>query len=79
MTPAEVGHLAPVEIQEMMDGIDWMNDREWERQYFIRTTDGRAAADLFEYSYPHFRSDRVVEIIRSESDDQPPPAKHFKG
>lgn len=67
MTPVEVGHLAPVEILEMLDGIDWVNDREWEKALFVRMPDPATALDILEYHYPHFRTDRVVTITRGES------------
>jgi hypothetical protein len=47
----------------------------------MRIPNGRKASDLMEYSYPHFRTDRVVNIIHPDEDDEPRPPKtpHFRG
>ena len=55
----------------MLDGIDWVNDREWERAAFLRTGDA-SARKLFDLSYPHYRTDRVVEVIESEPAEEDP-------
>lgn len=69
MTPAEVAEQTPSEIQTMMDGLDWVSDREWERALFLRSS-GEPARDIFELNYPHYKTPRVTKIIRS---DDPPP------
>jgi hypothetical protein len=53
----------------MLEGIDWMNDREWERAAFQRYSDEHAR-ELLLRSYPHFRRVRVTEVIRLEAEPQ---------
>ena len=65
-TPAEVADLTRAEVEVMLEGIDWMNDREWERALFQRAGDHRAAQRILDLSYPHFRVDPVVSVIESE-------------
>lgn len=69
VTPGEIADLTMVELTAMLDGLDWINDREWERALFVRTADSRAASDLLDYNYPHFRTERVVKIIRPDNEE----------
>lgn len=62
LTPAQVADQTPAELQVMLEGIDWVNDRQWERAAFLKT----GSQDLFEYNYPHFRTPRVTKIINSD-------------
>jgi hypothetical protein len=64
MTPEEVADLTPRDLKSMADGLDWVNDREWERAAFIRMQDPDTASDMLTYAYPHFRTSRVVKIER---------------
>jgi hypothetical protein len=63
--PAVVGDLTPAELVVMLDGIDWVNDREWVRALFLRTQNENAK-DLLTLNFPHFRTPHVTEIIRIE-------------
>lgn len=72
MTPEEVGSQTPGELVTMLDGMDWVSDREWERAMFVRTQDARAARKLLELSYPHYQTDRVVEVIEADHSADPP-------
>lgn len=54
----------------MLDGVDWTEDRAWERAALLGM-EPRAARNLIDLRYPHFRTDRIVEII--EADEAPTP------
>lgn len=36
--PVVIRGLTPGELFDMQDGIDWVNDREWERALFLKTS-----------------------------------------
>ncbi len=54
-TPQEIGTLTPAEIQIMLDGADWVSDREWERALFVRSPDAGLCGKLLKAHYPRFR------------------------
>lgn len=80
-TPAEVADLTPAEISWMIDGVDWVNDRAWERAIFLKTGSERFARDLLELSYPHFRAggDRIVAIEHPPDEEEPRPPEQVFG
>lgn len=67
MTPAEVAEQTPGELQTMLEGLDWVSDREWERALYLRI-EPRHANKLSKFSYPHFRTPRIVATFSSEDD-----------
>jgi hypothetical protein len=79
MTPSQVDEQTPSELREMMDGIDWVNDRAWERAVFGRTGSQKVARELLELSYPHFRVDRVVSVISDDDDEAPQRQRTLSG
>lgn len=78
LTPAVAGSLTPAELRVMLDGLDWTEDRQWERA-MLPMLERRGSQDLLDLRYPHFRTDPVVEIISPDDDEAPPRAKTFKG
>lgn len=68
MTPAAAGALTPAEVVVMLDGADWIGDREWERAAFA-LMDGKAAKKILDARYPRYRTDRKARK----------PVKHFPG
>jgi hypothetical protein len=67
MSPEEAGWLTKNEVLRMLDGIDWANDREWERMVYLRLP-AHLADTLRTLSYPHFRTPRVVQVASSDDD-----------
>lgn len=67
-TPAVLGKLTVAEVLVMIDGIDWVNDRQWERLLFAKAPDRATIEDLWDLNYPHFRHERVTRIIRSDDE-----------
>jgi hypothetical protein len=62
----------------MLDGIDWVSDREWERALYQRIPVD-AANDLTSYSYPHFRVPRVISIKRGHREEPLPHRRNTFG
>lgn len=52
----------------MLDGVDLMNDREWERAIYQRTSNGDHAYMLQTLRYPRFRRPpaRIPEDLTAE-------------
>lgn len=48
----------------MLDGNDWVHDREWERLLFLKTQSADQAKDLWAYNYPHFKKPRIISVRR---------------
>lgn len=75
MTPTQAGELTPVEVQTMLEGMDWQSDRDWERA-LAGGLSGKAAFTWFESHYPRFRATtlaaakpRVKATIIKSSED----------
>lgn len=77
--PAELGTLTVVELQGMLEGMDWMNDREWERLMFSKTFDEGTLKNLWAANYPHFRADRAAAEARRNREFDFIPAEELDG
>ena len=72
MTPAEVADQTPAELAMMLDGLDWISDRRWERAVFVRSTDAKTAQEILDLSYPRFQVDPSKRVVRSVSSGSRP-------
>jgi hypothetical protein len=66
LTPSEVADQTPAELAMMLDGLDWVNDRDWEKAVFL-IANPTAAQELLDLSYPHFRVDPSKRVVKSVS------------
>ena len=60
----------------MLDGVDWVSDREWERTIYQRASVDDAN-DIRAYSYPAFRQPRVISIKRGHREGPTPRRNTF--
>lgn len=74
MTPGAVGEQTPLELREMLDGIDYCEDRAWERAILPLSKD---PGDLIRQRFPRYRVDPVAAAMRTVT--KRVPAKAFVG
>ena len=43
----------------MIEGIEWVSDREWLRALFIKQGDFKEANKILRFNYPHFRTPKL--------------------
>lgn len=51
----------------MLEGIDWVNDREWAQMIYLHSP-WPVARKIQKLSYPHFRTPKVVSTFSSDDD-----------
>lgn len=60
LTPEQAGWLTLDEVERMIDGIEWVSDREWTRALFLKQGDLKEANRILRFNFPHFRTPKIT-------------------